>query len=138
MFRPKRDERGRFDRYVRMNCGDSDAEGIGSDGGEVRGVVLYLPKGTGEILDLLMERLRDAREVGDARAAAGWRVSPPGDGRQVLCVGPRDALFVGRYHGTKDGMLEFYAPGFSTPYRKALMWHELPSITEGVAPSGQD
>lgn len=135
MFRPRRGERGRFDRYVRMNCGDSDADGIASDGGEVRGTVLYLPKGMGETLDLLMEQLGDARVARDARANSGWHMSPPDDGRQVLCVGPRDARFVGSYHGTEDGMMEFYAPGFRNQFRKVFMWHELPSTTEGVAPS---
>lgn len=55
-----------------------------------------------------------------------WHIEPPHDERMVLCQGKRGGLFVGRYHDTNDGRMEFYVPNCRDNYRIAVAWHELP------------
>lgn len=67
------------------------------------------------------------------RARDRWHTEPPKDERLVLCQGKLGGLFVGRYHKTNGGSMDFYVPNYRGGYRPAVAWHELPEPYGGDA-----
>lgn len=63
----------------------------------------------------------------------GWHTEPPKDERLVLCQGKLGGFFVGRYHKTNRGGMDFYVPNYRGGYRPAVAWHELPEPYGGDA-----
>lgn len=69
---------------------------------------------------------------------SGWHFrTPPNDGREVLCLGPRIGYYLGMYLHTETdeggGMCMMMHPKGSCDgaMRKAIAWHELPPVDEG-------
>lgn len=72
-------------------------------------------------------------DMARARVRDGWHTEPPDDERLVLCQGKQGGLFVGRYHKTNGGGMDFYVPNYRGGYRPAVAWHELPEPYGGDA-----
>lgn len=67
------------------------------------------------------------------RVRDGWHTEPPIDERLVLCQGKLGGFFVGSYHKTNGGGMDFYVPNYRGGYRPVVAWHELPEPYGGDA-----